>query len=232
MKRIYILIILTIFQVRIVPAQISITDSSGVTRNFRFPRVVVDLNDSIDFIPNTNIVSHVIPKGARNLIVNGDFSQGSTGFVTAYKAGDFETGAFVITKKPVELNNYFKDVRDHTTGSGNMMAVNGSTHGDAAILWGQTVTVKPESIYTFSISAVNLYESAEYKTPTLVVRINNKIVIKQMLPTGDMTGEWQQYEVYWDTGKATTLSISIADTCREHFNNDFAIDDIQLYQRK
>jgi len=232
MKRIYLLAILIVCQTGTVFAQINFTDSSGVTHKFKFPKVIAELDDSIDFIPNTNIVSHAIPKGARNLIVNGDFSQGSIGFITAYKPESFETGGFVITKKPVDINRYFKDVRDHTTGSGNMMAVDGSKHGEAAIVWGQTVTVKPESVYVFSISAANLYESESYKTPTLVVRINNKIVIEQTLPTGDMTGEWQQYEVHWNTGKATTLSISVTDTCREHFNNDFAIDDIQLYQRK
>jgi len=232
MKRIYFLIILITCATNIVSAQITVTDSTGVTHHFKFPNIIAELDDSTDFIPNTNIVSHAMPKRARNLIVNGDFSQGSTGFITAYKTGDFVDGAFAIVQRPIEINQFFKDVRDHTTGSGNMLAVNGSKHGDAAIIWGQIVPVKPDSRYTFTISAVNLYKSQNYETPNLVVRINNKIVIMQTLPTGNMTGEWQQYEIHWNTGKATSLTITITDDCREHFKNDFAIDDIQLYEIK
>jgi hypothetical protein len=69
-----------------------------------------------------------------NLIVNGDFEQGNTGFTTEYDMptsstsqwgllGDNATAA--ISTSPSEVHNNFCIGSDHTSGSGNMMIFNG-----------------------------------------------------------------------------------------------------------
>ncbi len=84
-----------------------------------------------------------------NLIYNGDFELGNTGFNTDYNyvtSGTIidTTGRYSITTDPCLLHPFMADFHDHTSGSGNMLVANGSQVANAAI-WIQTVSVLPNT---------------------------------------------------------------------------------------
>ena len=91
---------------------------------------------------------------SQNLIVNGNFSTGNSGFSSDYQylnptniAGAEEKYG-IATNPSIWLATY-TSCGDHTSGSGNMMVINGATSGIAKV-WEQTVAVTPNKNYTFS----------------------------------------------------------------------------------
>lgn len=147
----------------------------------------------------------VIPSFAQNLIVNGDFSQGDTLFTTSYTAttGTGTPGQYSITTNPTTMNSAYCSIGDHTTGTGNMMVIDGSLQGSTATIWSQTVPVLPNTSYTFSISAVDLYAGAD--PAILAVDINGLRVTTHYLPQGPYACQWQQYQNTWNSQSDTLL---------------------------
>src|SRR5690554_5175122 len=86
---------------------------------------------------------------SNSLVVNGDFSQGNTGFSTAYIVGTggpfgqlSNPGTYTINTSPSNVHTNFSICGDHTTGSGNMMIVNGANIPGTSV-WCQTINVTP-----------------------------------------------------------------------------------------
>ncbi len=63
-----------------------------------------------------------------NLIVNGDFSQGNTGFLSNYtlSTSGNQEGTYTVAGNPASWDPGFSNCTDHTGGNGNMLLVNGS----------------------------------------------------------------------------------------------------------
>src|SRR5262245_25356363 len=76
-----------------------------------------------------------------NLIINGDYESGNSGFTSsyAYSPGDLRRDTvYDILRNPSSAHSIGVSFGDHTTGSGLMMAVNGSVAGNVTV-WSQTV---------------------------------------------------------------------------------------------
>ena len=84
-----------------------------------------------------------------NLLTNGDFESGNTGFTTGY---GFESGlgpegvldgaqVYSVTDTVVGLHTMGVLAADHTSGTGNFMAVNGAIVPNQTV-WSQTVPVR------------------------------------------------------------------------------------------
>ena len=60
-----------------------------------------------------------------NLVVNGDFSGGNTGFFSGYQYASYNTveGEYFISANPVNWNPGAATCTDHSSGSGKMMLV-------------------------------------------------------------------------------------------------------------
>ena len=87
---------------------------------------------------------------SQNLVMNGDFEEGNTGFTTQYiyldssNQGDFTLGwppYYTVSTNPHLYHGNFLSFGDHTSGTGNMMIVNGATDLTPRILWEQKVTL-------------------------------------------------------------------------------------------
>src|SRR3982750_637392 len=77
----------------------------------------------------------------QELIKNGHFSAGSPGFTSQYfycstKSCLYPTGGYAIGSNPDFFNPAFVG-KDHTTGTGNFMIINGSESGYK--VWRETV---------------------------------------------------------------------------------------------
>lgn len=168
-----------------------------------------------------------------NLVVNGDFTAGNTGFSSSYTyspppSATLLEGRYSVYTNPFGVHTGFTSMPDHTTGTGNMMIING---GPTAVdVWCQTITVTPNTDYNFSAWFANCSSvTTGPNVPILQFRING---ILQGTPTTVTTapGVWMNFATTWNSGPSTTATICIYDAVTTAAGNDFAIDDI-LFQR-
>ena len=98
---------------------------------------------------------------AAELITNGNFNAGATGFSTTYDQTDPGGYIFVTTNPALLCSSCFPSMGDHTTGSGNMLFIDGAGVGDGLTpashpYYSVTLGVAPNSDYAFSYWAANL----------------------------------------------------------------------------
>jgi hypothetical protein len=105
--------------------------------------------------PDTVILN--VSNSTPNLVVNGDFEAGNSGFTSAYIYGTggawgllSSPGQYAIATSPNLTHTNFSNCPDHTpTGVGNMLVANGSSTPNTAV-WCQTVNVSPNTDFIFS----------------------------------------------------------------------------------
>ena len=159
---------------------------------------------------------------AQNLIVNGDFESGNTGFSSDYiytPGPNTDKKQYNVLSDPNTWNNSFTG-HDHTTGSGLFMAVNGDTNSQS-IVWSQSISVAPETNYQFGFWLSTLYTLSPAR---LQISINNIPIDEISAPSS--TDNWIFCSFSWDSGSNNTAIIEIRDLNTESNGNDFGLDDI------
>jgi len=165
-----------------------------------------------------------------NLVVNGNFNQGDTGFDTDY---NYDSGAsigileneYAIVSNSGQAHNQFADCEDHTGDNpGNMMTVNGS--GQSNNVWCQTITIQPNTEYLFSAWAC----SAVSQNPARLRFSINGIQIGNVYMASSSTCNWTQFNSGWTSANATTATICIVNVNTTASGNDFSLDDISFRQ--
>lgn len=163
-----------------------------------------------------------------NLIDNGDFSQGNTVFSSAYIYGTggawgllSQEGQYAIATNPQSTHVNFASFGDHTTSTGNMMVLNGSSSSNTAI-WCQTISVNPNTWYDFSAWGATCVAS----NPAILQFSINTVLVGTPLALPITTGVWTQFHVTWFSGANTSIDICINDQQTALSGNDFALDDI------
>lgn len=183
----------------------------------------------------TYIVRSKVKVGT-NLVVNGDFEQGNTGFSSAYNfyppnTAGFTQGQYSVTSTPTASNSGFSNCGDHTTGSSNMLLVDGACGNNGipsnAMLWCQTIPIAPNTDYAFSAWMTNVFSGPA--SSTLLFTING-VPIGNPPSTNTTTCVWGEFYVVWNSGNATSANICIAEGTGVCSGNDFAVDDISFYQ--
>jgi hypothetical protein len=187
------------------------------------------------------------------LVSNGDFSAGNTGFFTEYTytadiAGNTELYPEGYYAVGTNANNYHNSFfgKEHTTPAqtGNFMIINGSTTliGSPArqrTIWQQTVAVQPNTNYYFSAYAMNVNPGSPAK---LQFEVNGVLVgtIADLstIPSGNNPtssgtvniNNWLRFysNPTWSSGSATTAVIRIINLNSAAGGNDFALDDISF----
>jgi len=182
---------------------------------------------------------------AQNLITNGDFESGNTGFTTGYTqytntAADYNTSA---TSDDMGAGLYDVSIRthnssfqpgDHTLGNGGMaMWVDGGSV-PTTVVWSQTVAVSAGTSYAFStwVKAIGLSPA-----PGLRFYINGTAIGTFAIANADMStsynwgvaSAWEEYLATWTAGSGvTTAVITITDDSTVATGNDFGLDDISF----
>jgi len=164
-----------------------------------------------------------------NLIVNGDFSGGNTGFTSSYifsPVDDME-GKYFIGNNPQSWDpSAPASCGDHSSGAGSMMMVNGYELVPGASVWSQQVTVQPNTNYAFSAWV----QSLVYLNPASLQFYINGVPLSNPFTASATTCSWQQFYTVWNSGGNTTATIKIVDRNMNWAGNDFALDDISLAQ--
>ncbi len=164
-----------------------------------------------------------------DLVVNGDFESGNTGFSTEYAHGTdmYLDQSYVITTNPHSAHVGASSYGDHTSGSGNMMAVNGdnvSIFDPQPIVWEQTVSVAQNTSYHFSYWLSNWSVSPLAQIET---SINGLAIGTAFAPATNSV--WGEVSHVWYSGLSTTANIQMKDIASAYGGNDFALDDISMH---
>jgi len=199
----------------------------------------------------TTLVALTAPARA-NLVDNGDFSAGDTGFSSGYydvtatgqasSPGDGSAGnpynAYNETTYAVGANsdlyhNLWANV-PAPGGSGNYLIVNGnSLEGTPAItgvlpltVWEETITVAPDTLYRFSAQAANIYGD----NPATLEFYANSSLLGPVFTVGaaGTSGDWNIFGATWYSGSNTSVVLRIVDTNTIASGNDFGVDNIVL----
>lgn len=162
----------------------------------------------------------------QNLIVNGDFSLGNTGFVSDYQfsSSGIQPAVYFVGTNSNAWHPAMPPCTDHT-GGGNMLMVNGSDK-DGVKVWSQTIQVEPNTNYAFSTWLQNI---TTINPASLQFAINGTSLGNVFLASNNSC-VWDRFYTVWNSGNNTTAAISIINRNQGFSGNDFALDDISFAQ--
>jgi hypothetical protein len=157
------------------------------------------------------------PSGAGNLLINGNFENGYTGF-TPYPNGNYNVGSI-----PAAWNsNMSATCRDHTTGNSNMLMLDGANSSGILAYVAQAIPVTPYTNYQFTTWIQEISNSG---SPAQLVFYINGVQIGGPYPVQGVCS-WQSWGHNWNSGNSTSATIAIYDANATVGGNDFALDDI------
>ncbi|MFM9950518.1 MAG: choice-of-anchor L domain-containing protein, partial [Saprospiraceae bacterium] len=171
-----------------------------------------------------------------NLIGNGDFSAGNTGFTSDYNFTPVPSpgpGNYTVFSS---FQNNFWSCTDHTTGSptGKFLVVDGSlTPGEAA--WRQNINITPSAEYMFCAYVNNLYFPPNSNQPYPDVQVwlidgNNNATLLTSAVVPESPDLWIKIDASWSAPAvvANPYRLEIRDGSILQGGNDFAVDDISF----
>jgi hypothetical protein len=174
---------------------------------------------------------------AANLVVNGDFEAGNSGFSSdyAYAPGSNTTESqYTVRTDPFPWNGFFVSHGDHTNGTGLMYVGNGDPTPDS-IVWesATAVTVLPNTDYFFEAWAMNVCCNLSYSGPNSPAVLEFAVVGLAVESLGTIAtkfpaGEWQFLGTTWNSGANTSVVLQIVNQNTAIGGNDFALDDIHF----
>jgi hypothetical protein len=186
------------------------------------------------------------PAAAVNLITNGDFSAGNSGFTSLYvfrSPGQYGNpglslaeGLYAIDTNADNTHSAWVNLPDHTGDTAGLYLIaNGA--GDDIALWQQDVAVTANTTYNFSAFVADVCCNSNASAlngqfpPSFVLRVSDGITSTDVANFGfplNSAGVWQQFGGSFFNGSATSLSLSIVNLNTVPGGNDLGLDDISL----
>ena len=181
----------------------------------------------------------------KNLVVNGEFDDGNTGFASDYTFAPYPTwgsggqyGYYSVVPDNTMQNVYglWAGVERNDPINGSFLAADPSgATGSNDDLWRQTVNVCPSQDYVFSAWAKNIF-TLDYgevePDPNFSFYINGVLLPGASFTIPQQTtadaGVWIQVSGLWNSGTATTAELRITNNVSGTEGNDMAIDGIYL----
>ncbi len=165
---------------------------------------------------------------AQNLVTNGNFSAGNTSFNTGYIldctiGGAIGEARYCVGTNPNSVHFAWSACGDHTTGTGNMMILNGTSTPNVIVWQQSSITVSPNTCYQFCVWATSVYPDNPAK---IKLNVNGATQASTLLSS--TTCAWQQICGTWFSGSATNATLTILDEDLNPGGNDLAIDDVSF----
>jgi hypothetical protein len=211
----------------------------AITMLLLFPNIVKAQNNT----PPSGDCDCGLYKGS-NLVTNGDFENGNTGFNSDYTINSTAArGRYSIEYNSRDWNAGLKTEDDHTFGPdlnpndqiGLFMVADGHSGTNMQRIWYQNVSVVSNETYDFVVWASNANANTYTSNrATLNVRSNKQTLFSQnftlpiMSPTGE---EWVRLCAEWLSNFTGTVEISIDVTPSNGGGSDFGLDDISFFKR-
>ena len=172
-----------------------------------------------------------------SVVTNGNFSAGNSGFTSQYtyrQIGDgLGTGCcgvlsaeatYATNTNPKSVHGNFSAFGDHTSGTGQMLIVNGAPTNNVTV-WKQNIPVTANTDYVFSVWVTSAYGA---NPAQLQFSINSTQLGTTIIPAVTANGVWQYFTTTWNSGSVSGNNIPIELVNKNTIanGNDFAIDDI------
>ena len=178
---------------------------------------------------------------ATELLANGNFDQGVTGFYSQYAYSPpngqgnnlWPEGTYDVTTNPNLDHPLFSSFADHTgnPSAGMMMVINGASDANT-IVWsegdiggGQPLIGAANTSYTFSFWVASVYPASP---ADLQLWVNGAKIDGVTFQAAGATGQWQPFTYTGNTGANGLKSISLSNNNLEPSGNDFALDDMSV----
>lgn len=157
-------------------------------------------------------------------IVNGDFETGNTGFSTEYTFAPTNTteGEYNVLTNPQSWNGGFNACVDHTSGTGKMLVLNGHPVAGKK-LWCQQIPTVIGNTYYFEFWSTSVINGNASNIDVTVDGSSIGNFIEDDLCT------WEKSSFSFVAGNSIS-EICIRELTGTIYPNDFAIDDITLYE--
>lgn len=170
------------------------------------------------------------PSGTE-LINNGDFSLGNTGFSSAYTYATSHTGQgqYWVGNNANPWSPFLVSGGDHTTGSGDFMLVDGASTANVNV-YCQTVSVKPNTNYLFSTWLTTLNNNPPSSQLAQLQFYVNGIPLGNVFTAPPTYSVWAQFFSAWNSGANTSANICIVNQSTTSQGNDFGLDDISFQE--
>ena len=166
--------------------------------------------------------SALSPAYAANLVSNGSFEAGNTGFWSdlTYQSNLGPAGTYYVGSNP---NDYHPGFSSFAAQDGaQMMIINADTR--AGVTWGQNgISVSPHTTYYFSGWIASVYPDSP---AVLSVAVNGNALGTH---TATLDGKWSQFSLAWDSGSNSTANLTIVNLNLALGGNDLAMDNIEFY---
>jgi hypothetical protein len=165
-----------------------------------------------------------------NLITNGDFSLGNTGFVSDLEYikpspnclwGGYYTVVSAFNS-PFQLHTNIPTQPFRAPDGGHVMFMNSGTT-DQFTVWTSSVRCKPGTNYRVSFKEVGLSGGREWIN-TYEIRVNGVRSEPQL--GGD--GQYVEVSFDWDSGSSTTATVSIVRIPQSHIGGIIGIANIKM----
>ena len=183
-----------------------------------------------------------VPASAVNVVTNGDFSAGNTGFTSGYAyvapgnyGSSLNESQYAVDSNALNTHPAWTSLADHTSGAGLYFIANGA--GVDVPLWVQTVSVTANTTYNFSAWVADVCCNSNAAAlngqfpPSFVLRVSDgqstQTVANFAVPLNS-AGIWQQFGGSYANGSATSLTLSIVNLNTLAGGNDLGLDDISF----
>jgi hypothetical protein len=166
------------------------------------------------------------------LVLNGDFSGGLVGFLSAYSYATLidSEAQYTIGPNPSAASVYsWPSFGDPSTGTGAMLIANGATAPDTYV-WSETVNALANKTYVFSAWAANVdptADSVSSELASLTAIVAGKTLPPSIVPL--IPGQWVELTGSWTAPASGPITLEIVDTNLAAHNNDFALADVSFH---
>jgi hypothetical protein len=179
---------------------------------------------------------------AANLVTNGDFEAGNSGFTSDYSyspGGNSTEGQYTVSANPSGWNGAFLSRGDHTSGSGLMYVGNGAPNAGDIVWKSGSIALTSNTLYFFEAFVMNVCCIPSYtggnSDPILTFRISldgapSVDLATRTLPASQ-AGVWYGLSSNFNSGSATSVVLSLVNENTTRAGNDFALDDVTLGTR-
>ena len=177
---------------------------------------------------------------ATNLVTNGDFESGNSGFSSDYTfvgtpggSALWDQGKYAIVTSARDYHSNFTSAADHTSGSGTKyFAANGGTNINQAVWMSNVLNVAlANTVYRFEAWITSLINVSGGNGPDLVFEIGNgstwtSLGNTSVIPNGTTGGTWVFTYADGQFGQAGNYYVRLRNNSTRGDGNDLGVDDI------
>lgn len=171
------------------------------------------------------------PLAHANLVTNGAFSNGYSGFSSQYGYADSATAerTFGVAANPSYFHPSAASFGDHTSGKGLMLVANGASDANVFV-WQQSIDLLANTNYLFSgwTASWGNFGDATDPSPSRLNLLIDGVVTGSDFLVSAANGQWGEFQYAFTTGAKTNLSFSLISNSGARVGNDFVLDDLNL----